>query len=156
MLKFEANDAEVAAAVEAELEKITCLSAASALLHAQCRDIPSSTVEWLQRLVAELFRPLHAALRGEVMQSSYLQVDETGLAVQDRAKQGTTHKRLHRGTRRSHLPPVILIRSIPTTGLDTYSLTLITPLRLTTEIYYPIVSIAQFKNRCTCWRAPLH
>ncbi len=55
-------------------------------------DIPTSTVEsWLRR-TAELVRPLHAALRSEIMQSCYLQVDETGLAVQDRTKQGTTHK----------------------------------------------------------------
>jgi transposase len=55
-------------------------------------DIPTSTVESWQRLTAELFRPLHAALRSEVLQACYLQVDETGLAVQDNAKQGTTHK----------------------------------------------------------------
>ena len=54
--------------------------------------VPSSTVESWQHLPAELFRPLHAALRSEIMQSSYLQVDETGLAVQDRTKHGTTHK----------------------------------------------------------------
>ncbi|MBI2794038.1 MAG: IS66 family transposase [Ignavibacteria bacterium] len=45
-----------------------------------------------QRLTAEHLRPLHAALHVQVMQASYLQVDETGLAVQDRTKQGTTHK----------------------------------------------------------------
>lgn len=55
-------------------------------------DIPTSTVESWQRLTSELFRPLHAALRYEVLQACYLQVDETGLAVQDRTKQGTTHK----------------------------------------------------------------
>ncbi|MBI2793821.1 MAG: IS66 family transposase [Ignavibacteria bacterium] len=55
-------------------------------------DIPTSTVESWQRLTAELFRPLHAALRSEVLQSCSLQVDATGLAVQDRTKQGTTHK----------------------------------------------------------------
>ena len=55
-------------------------------------DIPSSTVESWQKLTAELLRPLHAALRSLMLQTSYLQVDETGLAVQDRTKQGTTHK----------------------------------------------------------------
>lgn len=55
-------------------------------------EIPPSTVESWQRLTAELPRPLHAALRSEVRQSCYPQVDETGLAVQDRIKQGTTHK----------------------------------------------------------------
>lgn len=55
-------------------------------------DIPASTAESWQRHVAELLQPLHAALRAVILRSSYLQVDETGLAVQDRTKQGTTHK----------------------------------------------------------------
>jgi len=54
--------------------------------------IPSSTVESWQKLTAELLRPMYAGLRSEVMQAGYLQVDETGIAVQDRNKQGTTHK----------------------------------------------------------------
>lgn len=55
-------------------------------------DIPPTTVESWQNLTAELLRPLYAALRSVVKQSKYVQVDETGLAVQDRTKQGTTHK----------------------------------------------------------------
>lgn len=55
-------------------------------------DIPSSTVDSWQRLVAELLRPLYVALRSEVLQAHYLQADETGLAVQDRTKTGATHK----------------------------------------------------------------
>lgn len=55
-------------------------------------NIPASTAESWQRHVAELLQPLHAALRAVILRSSYLQVDETGLAVQDRTKQGTTHK----------------------------------------------------------------
>jgi len=55
-------------------------------------DIPSSTAESWQKLQAELLRPLHAALRSVMLQTAYLQVDETGIAVQDRTKQGTTHK----------------------------------------------------------------
>lgn len=55
-------------------------------------DIPSSTVESWQNLVAEQLRPLHAAMRLMILSAGYLQVDETGLAVQDRTKHGTTHK----------------------------------------------------------------
>ncbi len=55
-------------------------------------DIPATTVESWQSLTAELLRPLYGVLRASVLKSSYLQVDETGLAVQDRTKQGTTHK----------------------------------------------------------------
>jgi hypothetical protein len=55
-------------------------------------DIPPTTVESWQNLVAEVLRPLYAALCSVIKQSHYLQVDETGLAVQDRTKQGTTHK----------------------------------------------------------------
>ncbi len=54
--------------------------------------LPPSTVESWQKLTAELLRPLHAALRSEVRQAGYLQVDETGIAVQDKTKEGTTHK----------------------------------------------------------------
>jgi len=55
-------------------------------------DIPPSTVESWQKLTAELLTPLHAALRSEVRQAGYLQVDETGIAVQHKTKKGTTHK----------------------------------------------------------------
>lgn len=55
-------------------------------------DIPASTAESWQHHVAELLQPLHAALKTVMHRSSYLQVDETGLAVQDRTKHGTTHK----------------------------------------------------------------
>ncbi|MDZ4745134.1 MAG: IS66 family transposase [bacterium] len=55
-------------------------------------DLPPSTVESWQKLTAELLKPLHAAMRSEVRQAGYLQVDETSIAVQDRDKQGTTHK----------------------------------------------------------------
>ena len=54
--------------------------------------IPSSTAESWQRQLADLLSPLHAAMRSVILQSNYLQVDETGIAVQDRNKQGTTHK----------------------------------------------------------------
>jgi hypothetical protein len=37
-------------------------------------DIPSLAVESWRRLTAEHLRPLHSALRVEVMQASYLQV----------------------------------------------------------------------------------
>lgn len=55
-------------------------------------DIAPSTAESWQHHVAELLQPLHAALRCVVLRSSYLQADETGIAVQDRTKHGTTHK----------------------------------------------------------------
>ena len=55
-------------------------------------NIPATTVESWQALTAELLRPLYGVLRASVLKSSYLQVDETGLAVQDRTKSGTTHK----------------------------------------------------------------
>lgn len=55
-------------------------------------DIPASTAESWQHHVAELLQPLHAALKTVMRGSCYLQVDETGLAVQDRTRQGTTHK----------------------------------------------------------------
>jgi len=54
--------------------------------------IPASTMGSWQQNISELLRPLHAALRSVVMQTDYLQVDETRLPVQDRTKQGTTHK----------------------------------------------------------------
>jgi transposase len=54
--------------------------------------LPASTVDGWQRMTGLLLRPLHAALRQLVTQTSYLQVDETGLAVQDRDKKGTTHR----------------------------------------------------------------
>lgn len=50
------------------------------------------TVESWQKLTTELLRPLHAALKSVMLQTSYLQVEETGLAVQDRTKKGITHK----------------------------------------------------------------
>lgn len=55
-------------------------------------DIPVSTAESWQHHVAELLQPMHAALKTVILRSSYLQVDETGIAVQDRTKHGTTHK----------------------------------------------------------------
>lgn len=55
-------------------------------------DIPASTAESWQHHVAELLQPLHAALKTVIRGSCYLQVDETSLAVQDRTRQGTTHK----------------------------------------------------------------
>lgn len=54
--------------------------------------LPSSTVDGWQRLLGLRLRPLYAALRALVTQATYLQVDETGIAVQDRAKKGTTHR----------------------------------------------------------------
>lgn len=52
---------------------------------------PSTVTSWLE-LVCEHLRPLHAVMRSLVVKAGYLQVDETGLAVQDRTKRGTTHK----------------------------------------------------------------
>jgi transposase len=54
--------------------------------------LPASTVDNWQRLLGLRLRPLYAALRAMIPQASYLQVDETGIAVQDRAKKGTTHR----------------------------------------------------------------
>ena len=54
--------------------------------------IPPSTADNWQRLTGLLLRPLYAALRSLIPQASYLQVDETGLPVQDRAKKGRTHR----------------------------------------------------------------
>ena len=54
--------------------------------------LPPSTVDGWQRLLGLRLRPLYAVLRVIVAQASYLQVDETGIAVQDRTKSGTTHR----------------------------------------------------------------
>lgn len=55
-------------------------------------EIHRSTADNWQRLTGLLLRPLYAALESLVLQSSYLQVDETGLKVQDRDKKGSTHR----------------------------------------------------------------
>ena len=54
--------------------------------------LPASTVDGWQRLLGLRLRPLYAALRAMIPQASYLQVDETGIAVQDRTKKGKTHR----------------------------------------------------------------
>lgn len=54
--------------------------------------LASSTVDGWQRLLGLRLRPLHAAMRAMIPQASYLQVDETGIAVQDRTKTGKTHR----------------------------------------------------------------
>ncbi len=53
--------------------------------------IPSSTIDNWQRLLAVQLRPLYAALAAVCKTAGYLQADETTLKVQDRAKKGTTH-----------------------------------------------------------------
>jgi transposase len=53
--------------------------------------LPSSTVDNWQRLTALLLTPLYAAMRELLTQTSYLQVDETTIRVQDRSKPGKTH-----------------------------------------------------------------
>ena len=55
-------------------------------------EIPRSTADNWQRLAGNLLRPLYAALGSLIPQSSYLQVDESGIRVQDRDKKGSTHK----------------------------------------------------------------
>jgi len=55
-------------------------------------NIPTSTMGSWQENLSELFLPLYGALRSVALQTAYIQVDETRLAVQDRTKQGTTHK----------------------------------------------------------------
>lgn len=52
---------------------------------------PSTVTSWLD-LASENLRPLYAVMRQLIVNAGYLQVDETGLAVQDRTKSGTTHK----------------------------------------------------------------
>lgn len=54
--------------------------------------IHRSTADNWQRLTGLLLRPLYTALKSLLLQSSYLQVDETGLKVQDRSKKGSTHR----------------------------------------------------------------
>ncbi len=54
--------------------------------------IPASTADNWQRLLAVTLLPLYAVLGTYVRGVSYLQVDESGIAVQDRAKKGTTHR----------------------------------------------------------------
>lgn len=55
-------------------------------------NIPASTVDNWQRLLGFALRPLYAALAVYVSDARYLQVDESGIAVQDRTKKGTTHR----------------------------------------------------------------
>jgi transposase len=62
---------------------------------------PSTVTSWLD-LAAENLRPLYAVMRQLVVDAHYLQVDETGLAVQDRTKTGVTHKGYLWGY---HVPP---------------------------------------------------
>ena len=54
--------------------------------------LPSSTVENWQRMTGLLLRPLYAVLRVVIGQATYLQVDESPIAVQDRTLEGTTHR----------------------------------------------------------------
>lgn len=54
--------------------------------------VPSSTVDNWQKLLGDCLRPLYVATRSMISQAGYLQVDESGIAVQDRSKHGTTHK----------------------------------------------------------------
>jgi transposase len=55
-------------------------------------NISASTLGSWQENLSEVLLPLYEAMRSVVLQSCYLQVDETRLPVQDRTKQGTTHK----------------------------------------------------------------
>ncbi len=54
--------------------------------------IPSSTMsDWI-RTAAELIEPLYEALIKKILQSNYLQVDETRIQVLDREKENKTHR----------------------------------------------------------------
>ena len=55
-------------------------------------NIPSSTLSDAVRNVCNLIQPLGVALLQELMEASYLGVDETPIPVQDRDKKGVTHK----------------------------------------------------------------
>lgn len=55
-------------------------------------NIPVSTMGYWEQNTAELLLPLYGVLRSVALQTSYIQVDETHLQVQDRTKQGITHK----------------------------------------------------------------
>jgi len=51
----------------------------------------STVVGWIEKTAWPL-RPLHEALRTAVLESGYVQVDETPIPVQDTHKKGTTHR----------------------------------------------------------------
>lgn len=54
-------------------------------------NIPTSTIESWQKLLAELLNPLYQILKQNVLKNGYLQGDESTIKVQDRTKKGKTH-----------------------------------------------------------------
>jgi transposase len=57
--------------------------------------IPASTLEGWFEACCSLLEPLYEALKKQVLSSSYLQVDETPIAVLDKQKKGETHRGYH-------------------------------------------------------------
>lgn len=55
-------------------------------------DIPSSTIESWQRLLAQLLHPLYEVHKQHAIRNGYLQADESPIRVQDRDKKGATHQ----------------------------------------------------------------
>src|SRR5690606_19104446 len=54
--------------------------------------LSESTLGGWVAATADLLVPLYEALKKEVIESGYVQADETPIAVQDRDKQGSTHR----------------------------------------------------------------
>jgi transposase len=57
--------------------------------------IPASTLDGWFEASCSLLEPLYEALRQQVLSSTYLQVDETPIAVLDKQKKGNTHQGYH-------------------------------------------------------------
>lgn len=55
-------------------------------------DIPSSTIESWQRLLAQLLHPLYEVHKQHAIRNGYLQADESPIRVQDKDKKGATHQ----------------------------------------------------------------
>jgi transposase len=57
--------------------------------------IPSSTLNGWLPAACQLLEPLYLALKFEVLKATYLQTDETPIAVLDKQKKGKTHRGYH-------------------------------------------------------------
>jgi hypothetical protein len=57
--------------------------------------IPASTLDGWFEASCSLLEPLYQALRQQVLRATYLQVDETPIAVLDKQKKGDTHQGYH-------------------------------------------------------------
>jgi hypothetical protein len=57
--------------------------------------IPASTLDGWFEAASALLEPLYEALKAQVLASSYVQADETPIAVLDKQKKGETHKGYH-------------------------------------------------------------